>query len=111
MGHLEMVRQEFVEAVMTQRGDRLRLSEQELSRAEIYLGVEGLKHGLIDDIGTKTVAIQKAVSLAGIRNYGVVEFSLTEVATLWIFGSSDLADLKSRTGLMPKYYYLYFEQE
>ena len=107
---LEMVRQEFVEAVMSQRGDRLQLSEEELSRAEIYMGVEGLRYGLVDDIGTRTAAIKKAASLAGIRNYEVVELSIIKPLPEF-FGSSDLAALKAQTGLIPVYYYLYFEQE
>jgi len=111
VGHLEMVRQEFVEAVMSQRGARLQLSEEELSRAEIYLGVEGLRHGLIDEIGTTTAAIEKAASLAGLRNYELVEFRIERQPLFWFFGSSDLEVLKSQTGLVPKYYYLYFEQE
>jgi len=110
IGELEMVRQEFVEAVMSQRGDRLKLSEEELSLAEVYLGVEGLRYGLIDDIGTSTAAIEKAASLARIRNYGVKELYIPEPVFL-VFGSSDLEALKSRTGLMPVYYYLYFESE
>lgn len=108
-GHLEMVRQEFVEAVMSQRGERLKLSAEELSRGEIHLGVESLKYGLIDEIGTRTAAIEKAASLAGLRNYGVVELQIISQPLFWFFGSSDLAALKSQTGLMPKYYYLYFE--
>ncbi len=109
MGYLEMIRQEFVEAVMLQRGDRLKLSKEELSRAEMYLGVEGLRYGLIDDIGTKTAAIEKAASLAGLRNYRVVELPIRSRLLYWSFGASDLAALKSQTGLIPEYYYLYFE--
>jgi len=109
VGHLEMVRQEFVTAVMAQRGDRLKVSEEELSRGEIHVGVESLKYGLIDDIGTRTAAIEKAASLAGLRNYGVVEFQITSQPVSWIFKSSDLEALKSQTGLISKYYYLYFE--
>ena len=109
VGHLEMVRQEFVTAVMAQRGDRLKVSEEELSRGEIHVGVESLKYGLIDDIGTRTAAIEKAASLAGLRNYGVVEFQITSQPVSWIFKSSDLEALKSQTGLISEYYYLYFE--
>ena len=109
VGHLEMVRQEFVEAVMSQRGDRLKVSEEELSRAEIHVGVETLRYGLIDDIGTRTAAIEKAASLAGLRNYGVVVLQITSQPVSWIFKSSDLEALKSQTGLIPRYYYLYFE--
>ncbi len=108
---LEMIRTEFVEAVMSQRGDRLRLSEEELSRAEIFTGVDSLRHGLIDDIGTRTTAIEKAASLAGIRNYDVVELLIISESSLEFFGPSDLETLKSQTGLMPLYYHLYFESE
>jgi len=106
-GVLEMVRQQFVSAVMLQRGDRLQLSEEELSQAEIYVGVESLRYGLIDDIGTSTDAIHKAAKLAGLRNYGVVELYIPKPSFL-VFS---MEDLKSRTGLMPIYYYLYFESE
>ena len=108
--YLEMIKQEFIEAVVSQREERLRLSNEELSRAEIYLGSEGLRYGLIDDIGTRTAAIEKAASLAGLRNYGVTQFRI-EKPSLWLFGSMDLAAFKAQTGLTPKYYYLYFERE
>ena len=109
IGWLETFRQQFVEAVVSQRGDRLKMSEEELSRAEIYTGVESLKYGLIDDIGTATEAIEKAASLAGIRNYRVVELHI-EKPSLWFF-LANMEDLKSQTSLVPVYYYLYFEQE
>jgi len=110
-GVLETYRQQFVEAVTSQRGDRLKISKEELSRAEIYTGSESLRYGLIDDIGTSTVAIEKAASLAGIRNYGVVELYIPKPLYGSLFSSSDLAALKSQTSLVPIYYYLYFEQE
>ena len=104
---LEMVRQEFVMAVTSQRGDRLKLSDEELSRAEIYSGVESLRYGLIDDIGTSTAAVEKAASLAHIRNYEVVKLYIQtpDISPL------DMEALKSQTGMMPIYYYLYFESE
>ena len=110
IGWLEMVRQEFVEAVMSQRGDRLKLSEEELSQAEIYLGVESLRYGLIDDIGTVSAALKRAASLAGIRNYEVVKPYISK-PSLGFWGFSDMEELKSQAGLMPIYYYLYFESE
>lgn len=94
MGWLEMVRREFIEAVRVQRGDRLQLSSEELSRGEIYLGIEGLRCGLIDEIGTRTDAIEKAASLAGLRHYNVVEL-YTPTQFLWFFGSSELEALKN----------------
>jgi len=104
---LEMVGQQFVSAVTSQRGDRLKLSEEEISRAEIYSGVESLRHGLIDDIGTSTAAIKKAASLARIRNYEVVKLFMQNPDTSLL----NMEALKSQTGLMPIYYCLYFESE
>ena len=108
---LETVKEEFISAVMSQRGERLKLLPEELCRAEIYSGSESLKYGLIDDIGTSTTAIQKAVKLAGIRNYSVIDVN-KELGIWkphywpWLLS---VKDLKSQTGLMPRYYYLCFE--
>lgn len=111
VSNIEMVRQTFVGAVVSQRGDRLRLSEEELSRAELYLGVESLRYGLIDDIGTRTAAIEKAANLAGVRNYEVIDLAISKPSLFWFFSSSDLEALKSQVSFVPVYYYLYFEQE
>ncbi|MBI4304454.1 MAG: S49 family peptidase [Chloroflexi bacterium] len=110
LSDLETVRQEFVGAVTLQRGDRLRASESELSRAQIYLGVEALRYGLIDEIGTRTAAVHKAAELAGLRNYRVQDFYVPQpLPFFFFFGPSDLKDLKAQPSLMPRYYYLYFE--
>lgn len=109
IGVLETFRQQFITAVMSQRGDQLKLTEEALSQAEIYTGVECLRYGLIDDIGTSTTAIEKAASLARLRNYGVVELHI-EKPPLWVFFAS-MKKLKSQTSVMPVYYYLYFESE
>jgi len=105
---LETLKQEFVSAVITQRGDRLKLSEEELSRAETYSGAESLKYGLIDDIGTTTDAVQKAASVARIKHYGIVDIN-EELGVYPRIIMLSMKDLKSQTSLMPKYYYLYFE--
>ncbi len=111
VSNMEIVRQTFVEAVVSQRGERLRLSEEELSRAELYLGLEGIRNGLIDDIGTRTAAIEKAANLAGVRNYGVIDLVIPGPAVFPFFSASDLEALKSQINFVPVYYYLYFEQE
>ena len=105
VSEIATLKQQFIEAVITQRGERLKLSASELSRAEVYTGTESLRYGLIDDIGTRTAAIQKAAQLAHLRRYGIAEH-LTQY-----LDSSVLEGLKSRTNTVPTYYYLYFEQE
>ncbi len=109
VARLEIVRQEFLDVVISQRGDRLKLSEEELSQAALYLGVESLRYGLIDDLGTITDAIEKAASLAGIRNYEVVKLYVPPPSLAFFFSGS--ADLKSPVDLIPVYYYLHFESE
>jgi len=109
LGKLETLRQQFVSAVMSQRGDRLKISEEELSRADVYSASQGLRYGLIDDIGTSTAAIEKAAELAHIRNYEVVELYIPK-PVIWFFTSSDMEELKSQTRV-PIYYYLYVESE
>ncbi len=111
LGWLETVRGQFVAAVTSGRGDRLRLSQEELSRAELYLGIEGLKNGLIDAIGTRSAAIEKAAEMAHIRNYGIIPFVPQQPSLSWLFGSSDPEALTSQAHLAPVYYYLYFESE
>ncbi len=103
--HLEVVRQGFVEAVRLQRGDRLKLTEEELSAAEIYLGIDAFRFGLIDGIDTRTAAIEEAARMAGLRNYDIVELVIDDPPFV------NLDDLRSQTGLAPAYYYLHFEQE
>ena len=72
-GYAEMVKEGFVQLVVAQRGDRLRISPEEVAEARIYLGMEAVRLGLVDAIGSDTDAIEKAASLAGISNYELVD--------------------------------------
>lgn len=107
---LEIIRQEFVSIVQSHRGDHLKLTEDELSQAKIYLGSEGLKLGLIDEIGTTTDATVKAASLANLRNYSVTKLG-TEEPDDGGFQFFGLEGLKAQNSLIPVYLYLYFESE
>lgn len=109
IAELEMVRQGFVSEVMSQRGERLKLSTEEISLARLYIGVEALRLGMVDDLGPVTVAIDKAASLARLRSYEVVELVIRVPALLFFF--FDMDELKARTGSVPVYYYLYFESK
>ena len=72
---MEMVKEGFLRAVISQRGDRLKISKEELSKAAIYIGIEGLRYGLIDEIGSSFDAVEKAADLAGIKRYGLVDIN------------------------------------
>ena len=66
----------FAQIVIGERGDRLRISEQELREGQIYPGLEAVRLGLADEIGGEGDAIREAARLAGISNYGFVDVNL-----------------------------------
>ncbi len=111
LGILATAQKQFMTAVTSGRGDRLKLSQEELARGEIYSGTEGLKYGLIDEIGTRLSAIEKAAHLARIRNHGVTNLKNKESSLLLIFSSAEARALISKPHLIPTYYYLYLESE
>lgn len=70
---VEMAKFTFLDAVRIGRGDRLVVSLEELSRAEIYSGVQAHRMGLIDGLMGTDEVVQNAAALAGLRNYEVVD--------------------------------------
>lgn len=63
----------FLQAVANGRADRLNADLDLLSRAEIFDGVRALELGLIDGLISTSEAFDKAASLAGLRDYEIVE--------------------------------------
>jgi protease-4 len=70
---MNAMKESFLNSVVVQRGDRLRLERAELSRGQIYLGMNALQLGLIDEIGTANDAVAKAAEMALISDYRVVD--------------------------------------
>ena len=70
---MEVLKETFLTAILTQREDRLKVGPEILSRGEIYLGLQGEQIGLIDQVGSKGDAIGAAARLAMLRNYEVVD--------------------------------------
>ena len=73
IGWLESIKDEFIQTVFSQRGDRLKITPEELAGGKIYFGSDAVRLGLIDALGTEVDAINKAAQLAGIRNYTLVD--------------------------------------
>ena len=94
IGLVDQLGSGFRKLVMRERGDRLRMSETELGQGRLYAGVEAVRLGLVDEIGSNADAMDKAAELAGISNYGVVDVN-AEVLRLFvqrsrrIFSSAD----------------------
>jgi protease-4 len=68
---LESLGNAFVGAVFEQRGDRLELSRTELEQARIYSGTQAVRNGLVDSIGGRQAAIERAAAEAGLDDYDV----------------------------------------
>jgi protease-4 len=71
--YMNSMKESFLNSVVTQRGDRLRVDRAELSRGQIYLGMNALQLGLIDEIGTVGDAAAKAAEMARIHDYRIVD--------------------------------------
>jgi ClpP class serine protease len=73
IGLVEQLREGFGQMVIRERGDRLQLTETELTQGKLYAGVEAARLGLVDEVGSQSDAMEKAAELAGIANYGIVD--------------------------------------
>lgn len=103
---VEIAKQGFLMAVISQRGDRLKVDSERLSTAEIFLGSEGVRAGLADAIGTSSDAVEKAASIAGIANYGTLD--VNKALNISFSGRFEgLAQVNKTT--TPTNYYIYEE--
>lgn len=73
MALVDDLKASFAGLVIRERGDRLRISEGELTEGRLYSGIEAVRMGLADELGGDTDAIRKAAELAGVSNYGLVD--------------------------------------
>ena len=73
MRQIELIKLGFLEAVFAQRWDKLKIDSEALSSGEVFLGVQALQLGLIDELGANSEAVRKAASLAHLGHYGVMD--------------------------------------
>ena len=76
IGTVDLLKSAFAKMVITERGGKLLLTEDELVQGRIYTGLEASRLGLVDEIGGDTDGYEKAADLAGISNYGLVDVNL-----------------------------------
>ena len=79
---VDLLKEAFVRMVVSERGDRLRISGEELGEARLYPGLVAVRLGLADELGSYSDAVQKAAELAGISNYGFVDVNLETLREL-----------------------------
>lgn len=82
MRWIEGMKQEFVETVFSQRGERMSISREDLSQGLVYSGRESLRLGLIDQLGSHSEAIRAAAELAGIVHYEIIDLEARVVDEL-----------------------------
>lgn len=72
---LDLLYANFRDSVVTERDaapNKLKLSADQVATGELWVGLEAQEYGLIDQIGSKLDAIDRAAELAGLNNYEVV---------------------------------------
>jgi protease-4 len=70
---MDVLKQGFYQAVKLGRGEALKVGPDVLLRGELWPGGQALQMGLIDALGTREFALDKAAELARIAHYGVVD--------------------------------------
>lgn len=104
---MELLKDGFASQVLSQRGERLKVGQEVLTTGEVFVGLESLRMGLIDDIGSQAQAIQKAAQLAGLRRYSLVDVNRT--LKIKATGGQGVEEFLRRPGQrpVPTFYYLY----
>ena len=91
---MDWLKEAFVAMVVEERGDKLKISPEALADGRLYSGMEAVRLGLADEIGSDSHAYAKAAELAGISNYDLLNVNV-EVNRLFI---QDLRRIYSSSG-------------
>jgi protease-4 len=91
---MDWLKEAFIAMVVEERGDKLKISPEALADGRLYSGMEAVRLGLADEIGSDSHAYAKAAELAGISNYDLLNVNV-EVNRLFI---QDLRRIYSSSG-------------
>ena len=72
---MDVMKKSFLQAVLLNRTDKLSISEDRVLRGEVYPASEALQYGLIDALGSRSDAYEKAARLSKISNFKIVDLS------------------------------------
>lgn len=75
MRQIEMIKQGFFQAVKLGRGDKLTAGDEVIFNGQIWVGVDALRLGIIDELGTENNGAAKAAELAKVANYAVLDLA------------------------------------
>lgn len=105
----------FVGAVLTQRGTKLVANKTELCTGSIYLGSQAVRNGMVDSLGSSEDAIEKAASLADVTQYETVDLNQVVLAPSGLMTMSNNESKASEFSISklkeirpaPVFYYVY----
>lgn len=72
---LDLLYANFRDSVVAERSaarNELKLDADAVATGELWVGLEAKEHGLIDELGSKLDAVDRAAELAGLKHYEVV---------------------------------------
>ncbi len=73
---LDLLHADFRDSVVAERmqaPNPLKLTPDEVATGEIWIGIEAEKYGIVDKLGSKLDAIDRAAEMAGLDNFEVVD--------------------------------------
>jgi protease-4 len=70
---IELMKLSFLEAVYAQRGTRLTVDRDVLASGEIFMGLQAVRLGMVDELGSAREAISKAGQMARLAHYQVLD--------------------------------------
>ena len=123
---LDLLHADFRDSVVAERSqapNQLKLSPDEVATGEIWIGIEAKEHGIIDVLGSRLDAIDRAAELAGLTNYDIVNVReeylaslagdrLQSAMTLYEHLESEADfDLTSESTQWPSFYQIYIPLE
>jgi protease IV len=97
IGLVDLLKQSFAQMVITERGDKLKITPEELLEGRLYPGMEAVRLGLVDEIGDDAAAIEKAASLAGVSNYDLLDVNV-EVDRIFVQKIARVFETSSEEG-------------
>ena len=76
MRQVEMMKEGFFTAVRLGRGEKLTAGDNVTFSGQIWSGMDALKIGIIDEVGTETDGAKKAAELAKVAHYKVLDLAV-----------------------------------
>ena len=74
---IDWLKEGFAQMVIRERGDRLKMTKEELLEGSIYSGSQAVSLGMVDAIGVTGDGVEKAAELAGIGRYSITDVNAT----------------------------------